>query len=98
LHEIGEIEGVNLSWKLYFEDEWNSIDAIRYLLGVIWFILKCIPGQFSVARVLLCLQAIPEAVSSLRYLSLGQSLGVLVIMVKAMILELRYNRLLYCIL
>jgi hypothetical protein len=76
------------SWIKYFEDEWNGIDAISYGLGIVWFILRWIPGQFSVARVLLCLQAIPEAVSLLRYLSLNQSLGVLVILVKAMLLEL----------
>jgi hypothetical protein len=97
LHEVGEVWGVQWSWKLYFEDEWNKIDAMIYVLGVLWFILRCIPGQFSVARVLLNLQAIPEAISLLRYLSLNQSFGVLVIMVKAMMVDLQTFVLLYLV-
>jgi hypothetical protein len=89
IHEVGEVCDVQFSWKLYFEDEWNIVDTLSYLLGVLWFILRCIPGQFSVARVLLNLHAIPEAISLLRYSFLYQSFGVLVIMVKAMILDLQ---------
>jgi hypothetical protein len=97
LHEIGEVWDVNWSVKLYFEDEWNGIDTVSYLLGIVWFILRCIPNQFSIARIFLCLQAIPEAISLLRFLSLNQSLGVLVIMVEAMILELKSFIVLYLV-
>jgi hypothetical protein len=49
LYEIGEVWDVQWLWKLYFEDEWNKMDTISYVLGVLWFILRCTSGQFSVA-------------------------------------------------
>jgi hypothetical protein len=37
LHEIGEIWDAHWSWKLYVEDEWNIMDTMSYVLGVLWW-------------------------------------------------------------
>jgi Ion transport protein len=97
LHEIGELWDSGLSVRRYFYDSWNILDLSSSMMGIIWFSVRFYPSHFTVSRVALALQAIPEALGLLRYLSVNQSLGQLVIMVGEMARELAYFIILYLV-
>lgn len=102
LHELGELfqsqnhDGQYSSSKNtveerimdYFSDEWNYVDTLVDVGGLTWFILRCFPSTFPVARVILSLLAIPHSLGLLRYLSLERTLGELVIIIRAMLWDL----------
>jgi hypothetical protein len=98
-HELGELmEGVTerahqsvflrvLHLILnYFRDEWNLFDLVTNSLVLAWFVLRMV-GQFQSCRIVLSVAAIPLSLSLLKYFSLYKPLGELVIMVRAMMVE-----------
>lgn len=74
--------------QAYMRDEWNFVDMVNCLGGLLWFILRCIPSQFIAARVTLSLLAIPWSIGLLRFFSINKTLGELVIIIRAMLQDL----------
>lgn len=88
LHELGELIDSNFSLTDYLQDQWNVYDVIEYGLCLGWIILRFVPGYFNNARIMLALAAIPQSQGLLRYLSVYRPIGELVIIVKAMMIDL----------
>jgi len=90
LFEIGQfIEQDIKRWKEiigYFTVSWNRLDMICAAGFVVWFFLRFTVSfeYFNVARVILTLNAIPLSVGLLRYVSVYQPLGELVILIRGM--------------
>lgn len=97
VHEVGELSDSGWSIVGYFSDSWNTLDFSSSILGLIWLGSRIASSNLSLIRVSLALQAIPEALGLLRFLSINQSLGELVIMVAAMMYELVYFIVLYLV-
>lgn len=97
IHEVGEL--VDLKWNIagYFSDSWNAFDTSSSLLGLLWLIARIGSSNLALIRVSLALQAIPEAIGLLRFLSINQVLGELVIMIQAMMWELVYFIVIYLV-
>lgn len=88
MHEAGEV--VDLDWDIvgYFTRSWNIFDILSTALGLVWLIARIESNNLALIRVSLAVQAIPEGIGFLRYLSINQALGELVMMVRAMMSEL----------
>lgn len=88
LYEIGRLMEVNFKFKKYFNNVWNLLDAISYILIYIWMSILSHPGNFVVGRVALAISAIPLSLGVLQYLASVKFLGELVIMMIAMTADL----------
>lgn len=98
LYELGEMTLTSSQkMKEYFAEDWNYLDMIVGIGGLVWIILRSIPPLSNAGRVLLSLLAIPQAMGLLRYLSLFRNLGELVIIVKVMARDLLTFFVLYAV-
>jgi len=97
MYEIGYLIERGFVSSYYVNEWWTIIDAIDYVMGVVWFILRLDPSSFVASRIILAMIAIPEAIGLLRYLSFVKSLGELVIMLKAMLKQIGAFIVLYLI-
>ncbi|RYG68289.1 hypothetical protein EON64_05510 [archaeon] len=88
LYELGQL--AETGWKLsaHFEDEWNILDCLSFLILLAWLYFRVVIGNGAMARVLLALVAIPECTGVLRYLSVSKTLGVIVATSRAMFYDL----------
>jgi len=90
LFEIGQfIEQDFKVWKevvSYFTASWNRLDMICAAGFMVWFFLRFTVSfeYFNVARVVLTLNAIPLSFGLLRYVSVYQPLGELVLLIRGM--------------
>lgn len=86
LYELGEI--AQLDWNLveYFNDEWNYMDVSGLAMIVVWLALR--GTNVSEGRVFLALSAIPLSLGLLRYVAASRSMGVMVSIARAMIMDL----------
>lgn len=90
-YQIGEV--IHSKWSLseYFRGQWNYLDIFEYIFGLVWFILR-FTSEFSAARVVLALAAIPQTLALLRYLSFYRPVGELVVRI-----EISYEIILFII-
>lgn len=80
--EIGQLEESNWRLASYTKSLWNNMDLIKLGLTLGWAVCKLNPHRLHFyGKALLCLTGIPASLSMLRYISVVQSAGVLIIMI-----------------
>ena len=87
LFGLGEILDRNELYN-HLVDTWNGVDVMSNCLVFIWVVLRHYPGFHSLARGALGLSAIPMSVGLLRFLSVSQEYGQLVVTLIAMVTDL----------
>jgi ankyrin repeat protein len=96
LYEYGQLCGSTVAFlpnfrgiRDYIGDIWNCLDISGLSLVSAYYILRFVYGSLDTALATLSLSTIFFAVSNMRYLSIAESVGKLIIMVFAMMGELR---------
>jgi hypothetical protein len=96
-YELGQLGTADWSVERYLNDAWNGLDVLSLGLVAGWALACCFPHHFHVARSLLSLSAIPLSLQMLQYISLIKSIGLLVLMIKAMIVDVMTFVLVYVV-
>lgn len=89
IYEIGQLQ--DMDWKLteYISSAWNQLDWISIILVFLWTISRFIfPKSYYFGKAALSLASIPSSLNLLRYLSIHQSSGVLVIMIMRVLFDM----------
>jgi hypothetical protein len=80
--EMGQLEEARWKWSRYLNGMWNKLDLVVLGLTAGWAMCKLHPERMHFyGKALLCLTGIPASLAMLRYISVVQSSGVLIIMI-----------------
>lgn len=80
--EVGQLEEKRWKWSRYLNGMWNKLDLVVLALTSGWALCKLYPEKLHFyGKALLCLTGIPASLAMLRYISVIQSSGVLIIMI-----------------
>jgi len=95
VYEIGQIAESNWNLNRYI-NTWNILDLVSLILLSIWA-----TGYFSqdalLKRIFLPISAVPLSLTLLQSISVIKSIGQLIIMIKAMVVDLMSMFILYCL-
>jgi hypothetical protein len=97
IYEIGQLGAVKWSLERHFADVWNSLDCAALALIGMWALLSPHRAAFDVGRALLSLSAIPLSLQMLQYISILETIGLLVLMIKSMVLDVAVFVLVYVV-
>jgi hypothetical protein len=86
-YEVGVVISIKQSFVEYVSTFWNSVHLVSYVLIFVWAVTFRSPHLFDCARICLSVASIPLSIGILEYLSAIRSLGHLVIIVVAMMLD-----------
>lgn len=86
MYEVGELAELRWNVAEYFRDDWNYLDVSGLTLIVIWAAVR--GTNLSEGRIFLALSAIPLSLGLLRYFAANRTMGLLVVITRAMLVDL----------
>jgi ankyrin repeat protein len=97
VYEVGQLSMEEFKLSGYLFDPWNALDVMSYCLLFSWAILLGFPSAFEECRMVLGLSALPLSLSLLEYLSVWEGMGQLVLMIIAMLEDIRIFAFVYIV-
>jgi hypothetical protein len=86
-YELGQLSAKNWNVVRHFSDPWNTLDVSALLLIFLWAVLCASGHNFSAARTVLSLSSIPLSLQLLQYISVVETIGLLVLMIQSMMVD-----------